>query len=99
MEEQIALPVHIGHFLAPMLAGTVRVSSTTQSPAMVVDSPLYPLRNQLRFSDGAGERRIYNTPNGAALTVLVPDADGSVPSALLRQLPGDRLVLRWRSAR
>jgi len=98
IEEQIALPVRIAAALAERTAATIRVSSTTRSPALVVDDPGYPLRAATTFGVAGAERRAYNTPNGAAWTIIVPDSDGLVDPGLLLQLPGDSLVLRWAGA-
>jgi Phosphoribosyl transferase/TRSP domain C terminus to PRTase_2 len=99
VEEQIALPIRVAAALERMGSPVVKVNSTTRSPAVVIDEPGYPLRTELRFTQDGADRRIYNTPCGAGWTIVIPDDDGYVSSDLLRQLPGERIAVRWRDRR
>jgi pyrimidine operon attenuation protein/uracil phosphoribosyltransferase len=94
VEEQIALPVQLAHALSDAGYRTT-VSSTTSSPAVVLDDANYPLRTSVEFGVGSRARRAYNLPVDAEAHVIVPDSDGRVDDALVRALPGEVVVLRW----
>jgi hypothetical protein len=83
-EELMALPLRLAQTLAD--AGmNVRFSTTTRSPAVVVDEPGYALRTGLTFpahddpADGPGPRYAYNLGGAHAwdhvLVVVDPPAD------------------------
>jgi phosphoribosyl transferase-like protein/phosphoribosyltransferase-like predicted ribonucleoside biosynthesis protein len=89
-EELMHLPLRLAQCLADARGGTgaeVRFSTTTRSPAVVVDEPDYALRTGLRFpahddpADGPGHRYAYN--------VAAPDR----PSAAAGGPGWDRIVV------
>ncbi|MDT4914333.1 MAG: hypothetical protein QOC66_3461, partial [Pseudonocardiales bacterium] len=93
-EELMYAPTLIALELAERVA-SVRVSSTTRSPVLVVDEPGYPIRTGLTFpssdpaADGPGPRFAYNVGDGFTDVVLVVDADADTPelqAGLVEQL-------------
>jgi len=95
-EELMALPLRLAHTLAD--AGMdVRFSTSTRSPAVVVDEPGYALRSGLTFpahddpADGPGPRFAYNLGGPGSwdhvLVVVDPPADTpALYDGLLAQL-------------
>lgn len=72
--------------LALELPGTVTFSTTTRSPAIVIDHPGYPLRTSIGFpaheNGSSGTRFAYNLRAGAySSMVLVLDEESDTPSA------------------
>ncbi|MDN5917625.1 MAG: phosphoribosyltransferase family protein [Pseudonocardia sp.] len=107
-EELMALPLRVAQTLAD--AGhRVAFSSTTRSPAVVVDEPDYALTSGITFPahddpvDGPGPRFAYNLgragvdpPWDTILVVVDPPADtGTLRTGLLRELAplATRIVL------
>jgi len=92
-EELMYAPLLIALELA-QLRSSVRLSSTTRSPVLVLDRPGYPLRDAVRFpstddaADGPGPRYAYNVGQRGDL-VLVVDDDADRPglwTGLVEQL-------------
>jgi hypothetical protein len=86
-EELMALPLRLAQFLAD--AGLdVRFSTTTRSPAVVVDEPGYALRTGITFpahddpADGPGPRFAYNLggPGSWEHIVVVVDPPADTPA-------------------
>ncbi|GAA2588562.1 hypothetical protein GCM10010399_18230 [Dactylosporangium fulvum] len=101
-EELMYTPLRLAAALADRL-GDVRFSTTTRSPAVVVDDPGYPLRSRLVFaahdnpSDG-GERFAYNVDAPTVLVVVDPAGDTPAlhgPGGLLAALSAvaDRVLV------
>ncbi|MFZ2501979.1 MAG: phosphoribosyltransferase [Nocardioides sp.] len=85
--------MHAPFRIAMDLPGSVVFSTTTRSPAVVLDEPGYPLRHGITFPahevGSAGSRFAYNIAPGAQdQIVLVVDEDYETPSmdALLQEL-------------
>jgi hypothetical protein len=100
-EELMHLPLRLAQELADTTGGHVEFSTTTRSPAVVVDEPDYALRTGLVFpahddpADGPGRRYAYNVaaPGGDGpawdriLVVVDPPADTpALRTGLLRAL-------------
>lgn len=93
-EELMALPLRLAQTLAD--AGcTVRFSTTSRSPAVVVDEPGYALRTGISFpahddpSDGPGPRYAYNLggPSSFDHVVVVVDPPADTPVLRAGLLP------------
>ncbi|MEV8512046.1 phosphoribosyltransferase family protein [Dactylosporangium sp. NPDC051484] len=101
-EELMYTPLRIAAALADRL-GDVRFSTTTRSPAVVVDDPGYPLRSRLVFAahdnpPGGGERYAYNVEAATVLVVVDPAGDTPAlhrPDGLLTALTNvaDRVLV------
>ncbi len=84
-EELMALPLRLAQTLAEGGAD-VRFSTTTRSPAVVVDEPGYALRDGLAFpahddpADGPGDRFAYNIGTGWDHVVVVVDPPADTPA-------------------
>ncbi len=83
-EELMALPLRLAQTLAD--AGhDVRFSTTTRSPAVVVDEPGYALRDGIAFpshdgpADGPGDRFAYNIGSGWDHLIVVVDPPADTP--------------------
>ncbi|HZG88915.1 MAG TPA: phosphoribosyltransferase family protein [Pseudonocardia sp.] len=100
-EELMHLPLRLAQAMADATGGHVAFSTTTRSPAVVVDEPDYALRTGLAFAahddpaDGPGRRYAYNVaaPGGAGpawdriVVVVDPPADTpALHTGLLRAL-------------
>lgn len=104
MEEQIALPVLLAAALESRLGVPALVSSSTRSPAVVVNADGYPLRSVIRHG-GAGDdaRFVYNVPPSVQATIVVPDVPepsdlGQLCARgrpLFDKLPGNVILLQW----
>lgn len=91
VEEFLATPFQI----ALSLPGEVRFSSTTRSPAIVVDDPAYPIRRAVSFAaheaGSTGDRFLYNlVPHEQDQIVLVLDDEQDTPAVkdLVQALTG-----------
>lgn len=99
-EELLYLPTRLAAALAERVDGEVRFSSTTRSPARVVDEPGYPLRTVVEFAspEDGGPRYAYNVApcveggHRFDTVVLVTDED---PAPVVTALRGacDRVVV------
>mgnify|MGYP000981790608 CR=1 FL=1 len=85
--------MHAPFRIALELTGDVVFSTTTRSPAVVLDLPGYPLRHGITFPahevGASGDRYAYNVvPGGQDQIVLVLDEDYDTPDVegLLREL-------------
>ncbi|MCU1659792.1 MAG: Phosphoribosyltransferase-like predicted ribonucleoside biosynthesis protein [Pseudonocardiales bacterium] len=98
-EELIYAPLLLARAVADLSPRrTVRFSSTTRSPVVVIDEPGYPIRSGLMFAshddpdDGPGTRYAYNIGPGAFTDVVVvvddvaDTAELHAPGGLLSQL-------------
>lgn len=99
-EELLYVPVRLAAAVAELTPAEIRFSSTTRSPAHVVDDPGYPLRTRIAFGSPAdgGPRFAYNVAPGVDpaqrfdTVVLVTDED---PAPVVEALGGccDRVVV------
>lgn len=97
IEEQIALPVKVGHHLGQQGVDAV-VSSTTRSPVLVVDDEDYPIRDALILGTPAYPRYLYNPVRDAAAALVIPDTDNVIHPRLLAelgQISGCVAVVHW----
>jgi hypothetical protein len=91
-EELMALPLRLAAALAD--AGhDVRFSTTTRSPAVVVDEPDYALTSGITFpshddpADGPGPRYAYNVARGWDHVLVVVDPPADTPALRAGLLP------------
>ncbi len=91
-EELMAVPLRLAAALAD--AGhDVRVSTTTRSPAVVVDEPDYALTSGIAFpshddpADGPGPRFAYNVARRWNHVIVVVDPPGDTPALRTGLLP------------
>ncbi len=99
-EELLYVPVRLAAAVAELTTAEISSSSTTRSPAHVVDDPGYPLRTRIAFGSPAdgGPRFAYNVAPGLDparrfdTVVLVTDED---PAPVVQALDGccDRVVV------
>ncbi len=88
-EELMALPLHLAAALAAQQNATpagVWFSTTTRSPAFVVDEPDYALTSGITFpahddpADGPGPRHAYNVAQGWDHVLVVVDPPAETPA-------------------
>lgn len=86
-EELMAVPLHLAAGLAEQAGGPgVRFSTTTRSPALVVDEPGYALANGIAFpahddpADGPGPRYAYNVAGAWDHVLVVVDPPADTPA-------------------
>jgi hypothetical protein len=91
-EELMAVPLRLAAALAD--AGhDVRFSTTTRSPAVVVDEPDYALTSGIAFpshddpADGPGPRFAYNVARRWDHVIVVVDPPGDTPALRTGLLP------------
>lgn len=95
-EELMFVPITLAEALAEQLAELldderVTVSSTSRSPAVVLDAPGYALRHGLRFSpepdpESSELRYAYNLAPGRFEAIVLVVDDPAAPDDLVRQL-------------
>ena len=88
-EELMALPLHLAAALAAQqntMSAGVWFSTTTRSPAFVVDEPDYALTSGITFpahddpADGPGPRHAYNVAQGWDHVLVVVDPPAETPA-------------------